>query len=50
MPERLCFSIAADPPRRLDKALARDVPDDTLSRSRIAKLVAEGAVRWTGRS
>jgi 23S rRNA pseudouridine1911/1915/1917 synthase len=48
MPERLCFSIAADPPRRLDKALARDVPDETLSRSRIAKLVAEGAVRLDG--
>ena len=26
MEERLCFTIAADPPRRLDKALARDVP------------------------
>ena len=48
MAERLCFTIAADPPRRLDKALARDVPDETLSRSRIAKLVAEGAVRLDG--
>ncbi len=44
MDERLRFTIAADPPRRLDKALARDVPDDSLSRSRLAKLIAEGAV------
>ncbi|MGR3464379.1 RluA family pseudouridine synthase [Limimaricola sp.] len=43
------FIIAADPPARLDKALARDVPEAaTLSRSRIAKLLAEGAVRVDG--
>src|SRR5688572_22490700 len=45
MGERLAFEIAADPPRRLDKALARDVPDATLSRSRLARLIVEGAVR-----
>jgi 23S rRNA pseudouridine1911/1915/1917 synthase len=48
MGERLAFEIAADPPRRLDKALARDVPDATLSGSRLARLIAEGAVRVDG--
>ncbi len=38
--------IAADPPARLDKALARDVPEQAaLSRSRLARLIAEGCVR-----
>ena len=49
MDERLRFEIAADPPRRLDKALARDVPDESLSRSRLARLIAEGAVTVEGR-
>lgn len=41
--------IAADPPERLDKALARDVPEEeALSRSRLAKLLAEGAVTKNG--
>lgn len=41
--------IAADPPARLDKALARDVPEEwTLSRSRLARLIAEGAVSRAG--
>ncbi|TNC70886.1 RluA family pseudouridine synthase [Rubellimicrobium roseum] len=48
MSERLCFEIAAEPPRRLDKALARDVPDESLSRSRLARLITEGAVRVDG--
>jgi len=48
MSERLCFEIAADPPRRLDKALARDVPDESLSRSRLARMIVEGAVRVDG--
>ena len=40
------FRILADPPPRLDKALARDVPDEAdLSRSRIVRMIAEGAVR-----
>jgi 23S rRNA pseudouridine1911/1915/1917 synthase len=43
------FRIGADPPPRLDKALARDVPESAhLSRSRIARLIAEGAVRVGG--
>jgi len=42
----ITFSIGPNPPPRLDKALGRDVPDDAaLSRSRLAKLIAEGAVR-----
>lgn len=49
MGDRLSFQIAADPPRRLDKALARDVPDTSLSRSRLARLIVEGAVRVEGR-
>lgn len=41
--------IAADPPPRLDKALSRDVPAEAeLSRSRLARLIAEGAVRRRG--
>ena len=45
-PRILRVLIRPDPPARLDKALARDVPHDAaLSRSRIARLIAEGAVR-----
>jgi len=41
--------IGQDPPARLDKALARDVPDEAaLSRSRLARLLAEGAVSRAG--
>ncbi len=41
--------IAANPPGRLDKALARDVPEEAhLSRSRLARLMAEGAVSLGG--
>lgn len=43
------FAIAENPPPRLDKALARDVPEAAeLSRSRLAKLIADGAVRVDG--
>ncbi|WP_425091233.1 RluA family pseudouridine synthase [Tropicimonas sp. S265A] len=43
--QTLTVTIAADPPPRLDKALARDVPEGMgLSRSRLAKLIADGAV------
>ncbi|MEL6913407.1 MAG: RluA family pseudouridine synthase [Pseudomonadota bacterium] len=49
-PVPLVFQIGADPPGRLDKALARDAPAEAaLSRSRLAKLLAEGAVRVDGR-
>ncbi|SDO42171.1 23S rRNA pseudouridine1911/1915/1917 synthase [Lutimaribacter pacificus] len=41
--------IGAEPPPRLDKALARDVPEAAaLSRTRLARLIAEGAVRVNG--
>jgi len=41
--------IAADPPKRLDKAVARDVPEAaTLSRSRLAKLIEAGEVAQNG--
>ncbi|MCV2889519.1 RluA family pseudouridine synthase [Ruegeria aquimaris] len=43
------FDIAAAPPPRLDKALSRDVPDAAaLSRTRLARLIAEGAVSVDG--
>lgn len=43
------MTIAADPPPRLDKALARDVPEEAaLSRTRLARLIAEGAVSCNG--
>ncbi|WP_439122593.1 RluA family pseudouridine synthase [Marivita sp.] len=41
--------IGASPPNRLDKALARDVPEAaSLSRTRLARLIDEGAVRRDG--
>ena len=41
--------IGDDPPARLDKALARDVPEAAaLSRSRLMRLIAEGAVSRAG--
>lgn len=41
--------ISDDPPPRLDKALSRDVPDDaSLSRTRLARLIAEGHVTLNG--
>ena len=46
---RVVVEISENPPPRLDKALARDVPADAnLSRSRIAKLIAERAVALNG--
>ncbi|WP_417726067.1 RluA family pseudouridine synthase [Roseovarius sp.] len=45
----LVFRIGDDPPQRLDKALSRDVPEAaTLSRTRLARLLEEGAVRVNG--
>ncbi len=44
------FQIGDNPPARLDKALARDVPEAAdLSRSRLARLLADGAVTVDGR-
>jgi 23S rRNA pseudouridine1911/1915/1917 synthase len=49
MPALLRVVIAPDPPGRLDKALARDVPEAAaLSRSRLARLIAGGAVTRAG--
>ncbi|WP_308918070.1 RluA family pseudouridine synthase [Jannaschia sp. LMIT008] len=43
------FAIAADPPRRFDKAIARDVPGDAhLSRSRLSALLGEGRIALNG--
>ncbi|MEP3632652.1 MAG: RluA family pseudouridine synthase [Shimia thalassica] len=43
------FQINADPPARLDKALSRDVPEEaTLSRTRLAKLMADGCITVNG--
>jgi 23S rRNA pseudouridine1911/1915/1917 synthase len=45
----ITFEIGPNPPPRLDKALGRDVPGDAaLSRSRLAKLIADGAVTVDG--
>ncbi len=45
----LVVTIGEDPPARLDKALARDVPEAAaLSRARLARLIAEGAVLREG--
>jgi 23S rRNA pseudouridine1911/1915/1917 synthase len=47
--DTLTVTLPADAPRRLDKALARAVPEAAgLSRARIARLIAEGAVRRGG--
>lgn len=45
----ITFVVGPLPPARLDKALARDVPEDaTLSRTRLARMIAEGAVAVNG--
>jgi 23S rRNA pseudouridine1911/1915/1917 synthase len=49
MPSIVRVIIADNPPPRLDKALARDVPEQAeLSRSRLARLIAAGAVTRGG--
>ncbi|WP_420860714.1 RluA family pseudouridine synthase [Algirhabdus cladophorae] len=49
MSSLVSFTIADAPPKRLDKALARDVPEAaSLSRSRLAKLLESGAVQVNG--
>ena len=49
MTVEVTFQLSADPPKRLDKALARDVPQEaSLSRSRLAKLLEAGAVTVNG--
>ncbi len=45
----ISFRILEDPPKRLDKALSRDVPEQAvLSRTRLARLLGDGAVRING--
>ncbi|MEM8538683.1 MAG: RluA family pseudouridine synthase [Pseudomonadota bacterium] len=45
----ISFRIADAPPPRFDKALSRDVPEGAaLSRTRLARLIAEGFVRVNG--
>ena len=49
LPSVLIVTIGEDPPDRLDKALARDVPEAAaLSRSRLMRMIAEGAVMLDG--
>jgi 23S rRNA pseudouridine1911/1915/1917 synthase len=49
-PSELRVTLGLAPPDRLDKALARDVPDGMgLSRSRLMKLIADGAVTRDGK-
>ncbi|OIQ29859.1 MAG: RNA pseudouridine synthase [Alphaproteobacteria bacterium MedPE-SWcel] len=46
---RIEFVIAENPPKRLDKAIARDVPEEaTLSRTRLARLIEDGRVEVDG--
>ncbi len=48
-PIHVQVTISANPPNRLDKALARDVPEGLgLSRSRLVALIRAGAVRRAG--
>lgn len=43
------FIIAEDPPKRLDKAVSRDVPvEATLSRTRLARLIEAGSLSVDG--
>lgn len=45
----ITFAVQSEPPQRLDKALARDVPESAaLSRTRLARLLEAGAVRVDG--
>ncbi|KAA8609293.1 pseudouridine synthase [Salipiger aestuarii] len=49
MENPLRITIGEAPPLRLDKALARDVPEQAaLSRTRLTRLIAEGAVTRAG--
>ncbi|MDE0784841.1 MAG: S4 domain-containing protein, partial [Planktomarina sp.] len=42
------FTIGENPPTRLDKALARNVPERAISRSRLSRMIADGAVEVNG--
>ena len=46
---RIDFILGDSPPARLDKALARDVPEEAnLSRTRLGRLIEQGAVTLDG--
>lgn len=46
---RIEFVIAENPPKRLDKAVSRDVPEEaTLSRTRLARLIEAGSLTVDG--
>ncbi|MEP5213505.1 RluA family pseudouridine synthase [Sulfitobacter pontiacus] len=46
---QISFVIAENPPKRLDKALSRDVPEEaTLSRTRLTRLLAAGSIQVNG--
>ncbi|WP_293575458.1 RluA family pseudouridine synthase [Phaeobacter sp.] len=46
---RIEFVIAENPPKRLDKAVSRDVPEEaTLSRTRLARLIEAGQLSVDG--
>ncbi|MQQ08927.1 RluA family pseudouridine synthase [Epibacterium sp. SM1979] len=46
---QISFVIAENPPKRLDKALSRDVPEEAaLSRTRLARLITDGSVAVNG--
>ncbi|MGB0798392.1 MAG: RluA family pseudouridine synthase, partial [Planktomarina sp.] len=42
------FEIGENPPPRLDKALARNVPEGAISRSRLARMIGDGSVQVNG--
>jgi 23S rRNA pseudouridine1911/1915/1917 synthase len=47
----ITFLIQPDPPKRLDKALSRDVPEDAdISRSQMVQLMAKGAIAIDGQT
>ncbi len=46
---QISFVIAENPPKRLDKALSRDVPEEaTLSRTRLTRLLEAGSIQVNG--
>jgi 23S rRNA pseudouridine1911/1915/1917 synthase len=44
----ILFKIEGNPPPRLDKALARNIPDRAISRSRLSKMIEQGVVKVNG--
>jgi 23S rRNA pseudouridine1911/1915/1917 synthase len=44
----ILFKIEENPPPRLDKALARNIPDRAISRSRLSKMIEQGVVEVNG--